>query len=258
MRKRLGSECSVWNRSPATALVSPIHPLDSPSIPGQPGSEGEIVSRLAGCVVWSVPLVPSARKSSRVLPRTMSETMVSVKPTSPTAVRPVAVTLTPCPPCTRVAQIHSRCRGQSTSASQTCCALARTRTWAATSSGLLIRQGYWAGRQAGRTDPGWPGAGPPGHSQGSCLSLTVWSVSSPRPSVAPAPAAPLDPAAVAAALRPFGASRMLPPAAYTGPAVFRWEQQHFFGASWLCVGRSIAPRLPATCGPSRPGLAACC
>jgi Rieske 2Fe-2S family protein len=48
---------------------------------------------------------------------------------------------------------------------------------------------------------------------------------------------PLDPAAVAAALRPFGESRMLPPAAYTDPAVFAWEQRHFFGGGWLCLGR---------------------
>jgi phenylpropionate dioxygenase-like ring-hydroxylating dioxygenase large terminal subunit len=31
---------------------------------------------------------------------------------------------------------------------------------------------------------------------------------------------------------------MLPRAAYTGPAVFAWEQRHFFGGGWLCVGRS--------------------
>ena len=31
---------------------------------------------------------------------------------------------------------------------------------------------------------------------------------------------------------------MLPPAAYTDPAVFAWEQQHFFGACWTCVGFS--------------------
>ncbi len=31
---------------------------------------------------------------------------------------------------------------------------------------------------------------------------------------------------------------MLPPAAYTDPAVFEWEQRHFFGGGWLCVGRS--------------------
>jgi Rieske 2Fe-2S family protein len=53
-----------------------------------------------------------------------------------------------------------------------------------------------------------------------------------------APLAPLDPAALAAALRPFGESRMLPPAAYTDPGVFAWEQRHFFGGGWLCLGRS--------------------
>ena len=52
------------------------------------------------------------------------------------------------------------------------------------------------------------------------------------------PRAPLDPAGLADALRPFGASRMLPPAAYTDPAVFSWEQQHFFGGGWTCVGFS--------------------
>jgi len=31
---------------------------------------------------------------------------------------------------------------------------------------------------------------------------------------------------------------MLPRAAYTDPAVFEWEQRHFFGGGWLCVGRS--------------------
>jgi glycine betaine catabolism A len=50
------------------------------------------------------------------------------------------------------------------------------------------------------------------------------------------PLAPLDPAGLAAALRPFGESRMLPSAAYTAPAVFAWEQQHFFGGGWTCVG----------------------
>jgi Rieske 2Fe-2S family protein len=52
------------------------------------------------------------------------------------------------------------------------------------------------------------------------------------------PPAPLDPAAVALAARPFGESRMLPPPAYTDPAVFDWEKRHFFGGGWLCVGRS--------------------
>jgi Rieske 2Fe-2S family protein len=50
--------------------------------------------------------------------------------------------------------------------------------------------------------------------------------------------APLDPAALADSLRPFGESRMLPRAAYVDPAVFAWEQQHFFGGGWICVGRS--------------------
>jgi Rieske 2Fe-2S family protein len=43
---------------------------------------------------------------------------------------------------------------------------------------------------------------------------------------------------VADAVRPFGESRMLPRAAYVDPAVFAWEQRHFFGGGWLCVGRS--------------------
>src|SRR5215469_1268816 len=48
--------------------------------------------------------------------------------------------------------------------------------------------------------------------------------------------APLDPAGVADALRPFGASRMLPPAAYVDPDVFDWERRHFLGGGWTCVG----------------------
>jgi glycine betaine catabolism A len=50
--------------------------------------------------------------------------------------------------------------------------------------------------------------------------------------------APIDPAGIADALRPFGESRMLPPAAYIDPAVFAWEQQNFFGGGWSCVGFS--------------------
>jgi Rieske 2Fe-2S family protein len=50
--------------------------------------------------------------------------------------------------------------------------------------------------------------------------------------------APVDAAALAAALRPFGASTMLPSAAYVDPAVFAWEQRHFFGGGWTCVGFS--------------------
>jgi Rieske 2Fe-2S family protein len=57
------------------------------------------------------------------------------------------------------------------------------------------------------------------------------------------PPAPLDDGQLAAALRPFGKSRMLPPAAYTSAGVFAWERQHFFGGGWTCAGRSA--RLPA-------------
>jgi Rieske 2Fe-2S family protein len=52
------------------------------------------------------------------------------------------------------------------------------------------------------------------------------------------PAAPLDAAALAAALRPFGQSTMLPPGAYVDPAVFAWEREHFLGGGWTCVGFS--------------------
>jgi ABC-type transport system substrate-binding protein len=52
------------------------------------------------------------------------------------------------------------------------------------------------------------------------------------------PAAPVDQAGLAAALRPFGESVMLPPAAYTDPAVFSWEQRHFLGGGWTCAGLS--------------------
>ena len=57
-------------------------------------------------------------------------------------------------------------------------------------------------------------------------------------SQASVPPAPLSSAGVAAALQPFGSSRMLPRAAYTDPAVFAWEQRHFLGGVWMCVGRS--------------------
>ena len=50
--------------------------------------------------------------------------------------------------------------------------------------------------------------------------------------------APVDQAALAASLGPFGQSRMLPRTAYVDPAVFEWEQRHFFGGGWMCVGRS--------------------
>ncbi len=55
--------------------------------------------------------------------------------------------------------------------------------------------------------------------------------------------APLSPAALAAALRPFGDSVMLPPQAYTSPEVFAWEAAHFF-SGWQCVGRSADVAAP--------------
>ena len=60
--------------------------------------------------------------------------------------------------------------------------------------------------------------------------------------------APIDPIGLAAALRPFGESRMLPPAAYTASDVFDWEQRNFFLAGWTCVG--LAADLP-TAGDQR-------
>jgi Rieske 2Fe-2S family protein len=56
------------------------------------------------------------------------------------------------------------------------------------------------------------------------------------------PPAPVDPEGLAAALRPFGESRMLPPAAYTSAEVFAWERRNFFGGGWSCV--THASKLP--------------
>ncbi|HTX62223.1 MAG TPA: aromatic ring-hydroxylating dioxygenase subunit alpha [Acidimicrobiales bacterium] len=52
--------------------------------------------------------------------------------------------------------------------------------------------------------------------------------------------APVDAEALERALRPFGASRMLPREAYTSEAVFDWEREHFFDDGWTCVGPSSA------------------
>jgi Rieske 2Fe-2S family protein len=49
--------------------------------------------------------------------------------------------------------------------------------------------------------------------------------------------APLDRAGLEATLRPHRQSRMLPPAAYVDPAVFAWEERHFFAGGWMCVGQ---------------------
>jgi Rieske 2Fe-2S family protein len=52
------------------------------------------------------------------------------------------------------------------------------------------------------------------------------------------PHAPVSPAALAETLKPFGASRMLPRTAYVDQSVFAWEQEHFFGGGWSCLGLS--------------------
>lgn len=49
--------------------------------------------------------------------------------------------------------------------------------------------------------------------------------------------APVPAADLAAALAPFGESRMLPREAYVDPAVFEWEQHNIFNG-WTCVGHA--------------------
>jgi phenylpropionate dioxygenase-like ring-hydroxylating dioxygenase large terminal subunit len=43
---------------------------------------------------------------------------------------------------------------------------------------------------------------------------------------------------LALSLYPFGRSITLPAEAYTDWSVLRWEQEHFFDRSWVCVGRA--------------------
>ncbi len=49
--------------------------------------------------------------------------------------------------------------------------------------------------------------------------------------------APLPADGLAAALAPFGRSRMLPREAYVDPAVFEWEHRNIF-SGWTCVGHA--------------------
>ena len=49
--------------------------------------------------------------------------------------------------------------------------------------------------------------------------------------------APVPADALAAALAPFGQSRMLPRESYVDPAVFEWEQHNIF-SGWTCVGHA--------------------
>jgi Rieske 2Fe-2S family protein len=49
--------------------------------------------------------------------------------------------------------------------------------------------------------------------------------------------APVSESALADALAPFGASRMLPGEAYTSARVLEWERRNLFAGGWTCVGR---------------------
>ena len=49
--------------------------------------------------------------------------------------------------------------------------------------------------------------------------------------------APVPSADLAAALAPFGRSRMLPREAYVDPEVFDWEQRNIF-SGWICMGHA--------------------
>jgi Rieske 2Fe-2S family protein len=51
-------------------------------------------------------------------------------------------------------------------------------------------------------------------------------------------ASPIDPEALARSLGPFGHSVGLPAEAYISREVFAWEREHFFDASWVCLGRA--------------------
>lgn len=50
--------------------------------------------------------------------------------------------------------------------------------------------------------------------------------------------APLDQRRVDDLLRPFGASRSLPAAAYTSAELFAWERAEIFAGTWVCIGRT--------------------
>lgn len=51
------------------------------------------------------------------------------------------------------------------------------------------------------------------------------------------PVAPVPDGELARALRPFGASTMLPGVAYTGEGVLGWERRELFAGTWVCLGR---------------------
>src|SRR3712207_5934463 len=51
------------------------------------------------------------------------------------------------------------------------------------------------------------------------------------------PPAPVPAGDLERAIRPVGASTMLPACAYTAPDVLRWELRHLFAGTWSCLGR---------------------
>ncbi len=57
-------------------------------------------------------------------------------------------------------------------------------------------------------------------------------------SEAPMAPAPIDRAALADVLAPFGRSRNLPATAYHSPELFSWEQSELFDRHWVCLGRT--------------------
>jgi Rieske 2Fe-2S family protein len=50
--------------------------------------------------------------------------------------------------------------------------------------------------------------------------------------------APVDRAALAATMQPFGRARTLPRGVYVDEAVLAWEREHIFDGGWVCIGRA--------------------
>src|SRR6185437_13692962 len=101
-----------------------------------------------------------------------------------------------------------------------------------------IRTVAWCSQDHAGAPAGWNWRGRPWTGPGGALRLDCMVSQDFRVRPSTPPPAPLDRGELELALRPFGQSRMLPRAAYVDPAVFSWEQRHFFGGGWLCVARS--------------------
>lgn len=52
------------------------------------------------------------------------------------------------------------------------------------------------------------------------------------------PESPFEPEELAGALAPFAEATMLPARAYCDPDVYAFEQEHWYGRDWVCVGRA--------------------